>query len=92
MSPIYTNGWDYSFSDFFPMLDSGEGYGREKNVETVKEKETSLEWIPGRRFKSKLEPLYFLLWVVKIVPNARGKLAWQSVSIDFSSAQMEFGV
>lgn len=39
MSPIYTNGWDYSFSDFFPMLDSGEGYGREKNVETVKEKE-----------------------------------------------------
>lgn len=42
--------------------------------------------------KSKLECLYFPLRVVKRVLNLRGKLAWQGVSMDFSSAQMDLGV
>lgn len=50
-----------------------------------KEKESSLEWGLGRRLKSELEPLYFPLWVVKIVPNPRAKLAWQRVGMGFLS-------
>lgn len=58
----------------------------------VKEKETSLEWLPGRRFESTLEPPCFPLWVVRIAPYPREQLAWQRVSIDFSSAHMESGL
>lgn len=82
----------FCFLISFQCLILGEDTAGERCRDSKRKKETSLEWIPGRRLKSKLDPLYFLLWVVKVVPNPRGKLAWQGVSMDFSSAQMDFGV
>lgn len=69
----------------FQCLILGEDAAGKKYRAMVKEKETSLEWVPGRTLQSKLEPPYFPLWVVKIVPTPRGKWAWQRVNMDFLS-------
>lgn len=63
-----------------------------KRCRDSKGKEPSLERLPGRRLQSKLDRLGFPLWLVKIIPNPRGKLAWQRISMDISSVHMEFGV
>ena len=56
--------------------------------DSKRKKETSVEQIPGRKLKPKLD-LCTSLWVV---PNPGGKLAWQGGNIDFSTGQIDHKV
>ena len=49
----------FCFLISFQCLILGEDTAGERCRDSKRKKETSLDWIPGRRLKSKLEPLYF---------------------------------